>query len=222
MITMPQSGICLMAEMGEFSEEKRSSLKVWADSPQLFDRWASNQAQNNTKNANANESSFAANAAQDRNSILPTLKNEVNNPTGYTADQQHQALTAGEAGAGGATSSLEGRAGLESMRTRNSGASGGVLDALARGKAAAAAKTSEGIANASNELGQKKQAGALSDLSGLYGTDTGNQLKSAAQSTEDINAKVNADKTGWFQNMTSLMDSGAKDAESAAALKTAF
>ena len=57
--------------------------------------------------------------------------------------------------------------------------------------------------SASAEL--KQQEEAQQGLTGLYGMDVRGQTENAAQQAPDINAEVNANKTGWLQN---VMNSG--------------
>jgi hypothetical protein len=88
------------------------------------------------------------------------------------------------------------------------------LDAAARSRDKAAAGTSEGIAanNANVKLNQQSQAGNV--LSNLYGIDTRSQLGASGQVAPDVNAQVNASKSGWLQNLEGIMNtfSGAGNA----------
>jgi hypothetical protein len=116
-----------------------------------------------------------------------------------------QQLTAGLAGAGGATSGLAGAASKNAATSRNPVGFSAALDSAARSRDAAAAKTSEGIAanNANVKLDQQSQAGKT--LSGLYGMDVQGQNEAQRNQTGDINAMTDADKTGWMQNMTGII-----------------
>jgi len=185
---------------------------------ELCDRAAQAAAKGNENTASGLTSASTGAAGVERGLLIPTLKNDVNNPTGLTAQQQHESLTAGEAGAGGATSGLEGAVGLAGTRTRNAGAATGLLDRIARSRMQASAKTSEGIADTSNKIALGKQQAAKGELAGLYGTDTGAALKGVGATTDAINAAVNAGKSGWFQNMTDYMKAAGEDAKGAAAL----
>ena len=183
-----------------------------------FDRWAQGQAKSQEGVDTANAGNYGNQAGQIAGIINPALKNAVNNPTGYTAQQQHEQLTAGEAGAGGATAGLSGAAGLAANRTRNSGSLAGINDTLARARAGAGAKISEGIAAKSADLGEANKQRAIAGLQGERAGDIGAQLHSQGQATDALNAEVNAGKSGWFQNMTDFMKAGADDAKAAAAL----
>ena len=43
----------------------------------------------------------------------------------------------------------------------------------------------------------------------MYGTDTSGMLESQGQETNDINAGVNASKSGWLQNAGALLGDAA-------------
>ena len=161
-------------------------------------------------------------ASQDRAMLMNQNRNAINNPTGLNANQQHQALTAAEAGAGGATGSLAGAAGLAANRTRNSGALAGTMDSLARSRAEAAAKGSEGIANQSNMLAQQNKQNALKSLGGIYGQDVGAGIKQGEMGNAALNTQLAANKTGWFQNMTDFMNAARKWRQGRSSVKTAF
>lgn len=182
------------------------------------DRAAQAQAKNDVKTDNTMTGVNQVNAGTDRASLIPQLKNDVNNPTGYDANDQNKMLAAAEAGSGGATGSLEGAAGLEASRTRNSGSTPALLDSIARAKSMAAAKSSEGIAADSAKLGQAKRQSALGELGNLYGEDSGNAIKSADASNSAINTEITAGKSGWFQNMTDFMKAAGADAAGAGAM----
>jgi hypothetical protein len=186
-----------------------------------FDRWATGQAKSQVGTDTATAGGYGNQAGQIAGIINPALKNAVNNPTGYTAQQQHEQLTAGEAGAGGATAGLSGAAGLAANRTHNSGALTGINDALARAKAGAGAKVSEGIAAKSADLGEANKQRAISGLQGERAGDIGAQLHSQGQATDALNAEVNAGKSGWFQNMTDFMKAAGQDAAGAGAMMAA-
>jgi hypothetical protein len=64
----------------------------------------------------------------------------------------------------------------------------------------AAAGSSEGIQAQNENLKQTQQQEGAKGLQGMYGTDTSGMLDSQGQEANDINAEVNADKSGWLQN----------------------
>lgn len=179
----------------------------------LCDRAAQAAAKTNMNSANGVAGQASQNAGQDRGTLFPTLRNDINNPTGFTPNQVNQNLTAAEQGAGGATGSLAGAQGLKANVTRNSSATAGVGDALARARAMAASKATGDITAESNKLGQMKRQSALSGLEGLYGTDNSDSLKAMGLSTDAINSEVNAGKSGWLQNMDDTITAAASAAK---------
>lgn len=177
---------------------------------QMCDRAAQAAAKQNIANANSVGGQAGANAGQDRGLLAPAFRNDINNPTGYTANQENAQLTAAEAGSGGATSSLMGGVGLEANRTRNAGATSALLDTLARGKQQAAAGAGEKIASDSSKLAQQKRQAALGGVQGMYGQDVGQQMKAMGLSDEAVNSEVNAGKSGWLQNVEGGLNTAAK------------
>src|SRR5690348_16088830 len=79
-------------------------------------------------------------------SIFPFLQRELTATHTLTPQQEDELMTQGAAGAGGAASSLQGELGLRQARTRNAAGGAGVLDAIARGKEQALARTGEDVA----------------------------------------------------------------------------
>jgi hypothetical protein len=172
----------------------------WVMTFAFYDRALAKQAQQNEQTANTTAGQAANNAGQERASLMPSLKAEVNNPTGLTANTQHELLTTAEAGAGGATSGLTGQVGLNANRTRNAGSTSNLMDTLARSKAQAAGKASEGIASESAMLGQKNKQAALGQMQNMYGTDTGANLKAMGIANEDVDTELKAKQQGWLQD----------------------
>lgn len=150
--------------------------------------------------------------------LIPFATRMMTNPTGESQRDIGAQLTNAEAGAGGATAGLTGAAGKAAGVTRNPMGFSSALDAAARERAKAAAATGENIAakNADVKLNQQDQAARM--LSGLYGTASGRQLQAEALQPEDVNAMANANKTGWFQNMTDLIRAIGQGAQGAGAM----
>lgn len=167
------------------------------------------ESQNQFQTNAATGGAYGNLAGQDRGMLMQQNRNAINNPTGYNANQQHEMLTAGEAGTGGATGSIAGAAGLAANRTRNSGALTGTLDNIARTRAQGAAKTSEGIAANSAQLGQKNKEDALHSLLSLYGSDSANQLKAGQLANQNLDTSIKANQTGWLQNAEGAGDTAA-------------
>ena len=167
----------------------------------LADRAASGEAQAAQKTAGLNAAGYGAQASAIGAPLTKTLQSDVNNPIGFTPTETNNMLVAGEQGAGGAAGGIAGAAGLNAMRTRNSGALSGVLDQNARIKQQQLSQNALGVQNESAKLAQAKRASALGGLQGLYGTDVGAQMKSMGIQNEDINSQIEAGKSGWLQNV---------------------
>jgi hypothetical protein len=171
------------------------------------DRSLANQAKSAAGQAGTTAANLGASAATDRSAILPGLSAEAANPIGYTPTQMNNQLVAGEQGAGGANAGITGEAGLHAARTRNSSGYPGVLDEAARDKTRQLSQNALNVQNKSAELGQKKQMFAQGELSNLYGVDTHSMLSAMGLVPQDINAATNANKVGWVQNFTDILNS---------------
>lgn len=167
-------------------------------------RDASAAAANAANAASTAAGQYGSNAAAVNANLLPFETRQLNNPSGMSQRDIGSQLTAGLAGAGGATSGLTGAAGAEAGRTRNPMGFSAALDSAARSRDKAAAGISEGVAanNANVKLGQ--QSDAAKTLGGLYGTDVGGQIGAGRNVGSDIDAEVAANRTGWLQNAISI------------------
>jgi len=125
-------------------------------------------------------------------------------------------------GTGGSTAGLTTEAILKAARDRNTGGFSGALDQAARTQDKTLAGTSEGIAAKNADLQQRQQQEAASGLGRIQGLDTEAQLKSMGLIPQDVNAEANADKSGWLQDMTGMVNAAANAARGAAVVKGAF
>lgn len=133
--------------------------------------------------------------------IVPQLKADVQNPQGLGTTATNAMLGTGLGAAGGATSGIAGEEGLRAARSRNVGASAGVLDEAARQKMATSAGVGLDVATKNAMVQQQQRASALKQLESMYGTDVSAELKAQSLVPEDINAWANANQTGWVQNV---------------------
>lgn len=148
---------------------------------------------------------YGASGAGINSQLLPFLTRELNNPMGYTQQQQGAMLNQAEAGAGGSTAGLTTEANLATARNRNSGGFSGALDATARQRDKALAGTSENIAANNANLQQQQQQSAVSGLSKLEGMDTDAQLKAMGLVPEDLNAASKAYGQGdWLSGLNAI------------------
>ena len=169
------------------------------------DRAAQSQAAAAGKTAATTASGYGSTAAGIGGTLIPQLKQDVNNAPGFSPTDLNAMLVGGEQGAGGANAGITGQAGLTAARTRNSAALPGVFDQAARRQAQTLSSNALGVQGQNAQLKQQQRSQALSGLQGLYGTDVGAQLKAMGIDTSDINAETEAGKSGWLQNATGVI-----------------
>jgi hypothetical protein len=64
-----------------------------------------------------------------------------------------------------------------------------------------------GVQNENEMLKQQQQQAGLSGLSSLYGTNESAMLSALGLGNQSVNAGTQAGNSGWFQNLTGLMNS---------------
>jgi hypothetical protein len=185
-------------------------------------RDAANQALQAGNTAATTAGGYNATASGIGANLVPFLTRQMTNPQGMSQRDIGAQLTAGLAGAGGATAGLTGAAGKMAATTRNPMGFSSALDAAARERARAGAGTAERVAANNADVKLRQQQEAEQGLGGLYGTAGRLGVESQGQTAEDVNAAANASKTGWLQNLTALMQAGDSDASGIASLKKAF
>lgn len=173
-----------------------------------LDRAAAAEAKNAAATAanTAAQEQSQANAASAR--LTPFFSQEMQAQHMFNPGQQNELLNYNEQGAGGANAGLAGTAASEAARTRNTSGFSSALDAAARSRQSAMGSAGLGIGEA-DIMGAKQlnQAGAQG-MAGLYGTDTEAMLKSMGIQTGDINAQIEAGKSGFFQNLMQGIQAG--------------
>ena len=168
---------------------------------ELCDKKAKGLAQNAANTATGTAAGYGSGAATVGSSLVPELTQEATNPTGFNPNDLNATLVAGAQGAGGSASSLSGEAGLRAARSRNTGALSGVLDEIQRTKGRQLSENALNVQTANMREKARQRSEGLKGLEGVYGTDVGAQLKAEGLVPEDINAMVNADKTGWGKDL---------------------
>lgn len=184
-------------------------------------RGAQQQATTAADTSGSTAAGYGSGAADISSVLTPFLTRELNNPGGFSQQDQTQMLSAAEGGAGGLAGGLATKANERAAATGNASGAGASLDDIAREREKAAAGASEGIAtkNAETKIGQQEQA--ASGLKGLYGTDVSAQLGAMGVQNSNIGQEVNAGSHGWFQNMTNLIAAINKGGRSPGAAPTA-
>ena len=157
-------------------------------------------------NANSTANTLGGEAQGIGSELTPFLTQEMLHPQGIGQTGLSAETGAALAGAGGAASGLTGAANERAAVSRNAGGFSAALDDAARQRAKAAAGASEGITAGNEQLKQQQVQEGAGGLQRMYGTDTSGMLESMGQEAPDINAQVNANKTGWLQNTLAIMD----------------
>jgi hypothetical protein len=141
-------------------------------------------------------------------SLVPFESRQLQNPAGYSQQDVSSMLTAGLAGAGGATAGLAGAASQNAATSRNPNGFSAALDAASMNRAKAAASTSEGIAanNANVKLQQQQQAAGT--LAGMYGTDVSGQNAASGQIAADSQAETAATRQTFNDISSGISDVG--------------
>jgi hypothetical protein len=185
------------------------------DVPLKFDRAAQAQASNAAQTAgDVGDTEFQQSQAE-KGLVVPRLTEWMNAEHLYGPDALNQLLTAAGAGTGGATGALTAEAALQGARTRNTGMLSPEYDALARGKQQSMASASEKIASQDVTGAVARQQDSAKQLGGMADASTEAALKAMGIQTQDINAEIEAGKSGWFQNMTGLISALGKGAQGA-------
>ena len=183
----------------------------------LADRSLQQDAENAANTAKTTGANYGSAASGISAQLVPQLQREATGNVGLSPTQANNELVAGEQGAGGATAGVTGAAGLNAMRTRNSGALSGVLDQAARSRGQTLSNNALGVQKQSTDIARQNQERSQQMLSGLYGTDVGAQMHAMGLEAPDINAGVNAGNSGWFQDATQLINAlGGKAAQAGA------
>lgn len=168
---------------------------------ELCDKKAKSMAQKAANTATNEGSRYGSTASDIASTLVPEYRREATNPTGFMPQDVNAMLVGGEQGAGGSAASLAGEAGLGAARSRNSGALAGTLGEIARSKGRQLSENALNVQTMQAREKQRQRSEGLRGLEGVYGTDVGAELKEQGLVPEDINAMLNANKTGWGKDL---------------------
>ena len=176
---------------------------------ELADRAAQGQAKsayNTATDVAGNEESAATN---ERAALTPFYRSEMNAQHAFNPAQTQELLNYAGAGTAGSGATTAGEAASQGARTRNTSGFSSALDQAARDRSRTMATVNAGV-GAQDVAGAKElnQSGARG-MAGLYDTDTSSMLKAMGLQAGDINAEVNAGKSGWYQNLLNGIQTGA-------------
>jgi hypothetical protein len=187
----------LLSHDGEFHVDKF---------PLRFDRGAVQQAKTQGKTAGSEAGKAGGEADVERGAVIPGLLRDVNNPQGFTPQQQNNMLVKQQEGVGGGNAAITGEGRLAALRSRTAGGIAPALAEAARSKGRTLATGGLDVANRNAELQQQKQAQARQQLLGLYGADTSNSLRAMGLQSEDLQNQLAAGRQGWLQSTTGVLD----------------
>ena len=185
-------------------------------------RSAVQQASNAATQASATGAQLGGEAQAIGSQVTPFLTQEMLHPQGIGQAGIAAETGAALGGAGGAASGLTGQAMQRAAASRNAGGFQAALDDASRQRMKAAAGASEGIQAGNEQAKLQQQQEGAAGLGKMYGTDTSGMLSSQGQVANDINAEVNADKTGWLQDTLGIVNAGANAANAGANVKKAW
>ena len=178
----------------------------------LCDRSLQAQANQAEKSAAGTAANYGAEGAGIQSSLVPRLEQQAINPMGYGSGLGAMETSALQTGAG-ATGAAQEQARLQAMRTGNAAGLGAITAASAGEGARGTGGALQSILAKNAELKARQQQEANTGLQGILGEDVRGQVANAGLVPENINAGVNAGKSGWFQNLMEYM----KTASNAAA-----
>ncbi len=172
----------------------------------LCDRAAQSAAKAAEKQAVGTAGEEGGAAASERAALTPFYRQEMNAQHLYNPQQTGELLNAAEAPLAGSAATTAGKAASEMAHTRNTSGFSSALDQAARDRQSALGQAGLGIAS-QDVMGAKKlnQEGAAG-MQGLFGTNTQAMLGAMGQESGDINAEVNAGKSGWLQNTMNVLN----------------
>lgn len=169
-------------------------------------RSAVGQAGSAFKQAQGTSDQLGAEAQGIGSNLTPFLTAEMLHPEGMSQQGLAAETSAALGGAGGAASGLTGQAVQRAAASRNAGGFQAALGEAARERDKAAAGASEGIAAQNENLRQQQRQEGASGLEHMYGVDTSGMLNAMGQEAQDVNAEVNAGKSGWLQNTMGILN----------------
>ena len=173
------------------------------------DRSAQTAAQNAQQQATTTAGNLGQTAAGIGSQIIPGLERMTTTPPGFSPVDLARMETTAQEAAGGTASGIKGDLALRAMRNRNPAGLNAASASVAQGASRAQGNVLQDALNQNANLKEKQRMQAYEQLGGIYGTDTSGMLKAMSLVPEDINAEVNAGKSGWYQNLLAGIDTAA-------------
>jgi len=170
------------------------------------DRAAQSAAKAAEANAVGVAGSEQGNAGAERAQLMPFYKQEMNAQHEFNPMQMQELLSSAGTPLAASAATTAGKAASEAARTRNTSGFSSALDQAAR-------ERNQAMGTAGLEVGKEDILGAkklnqegAAGMQGLFGTDTNAMLHAMGQESGDINAEVNAGKSGWLQNTMDVLN----------------
>ena len=170
-------------------------------------RDAQNQAKKTFKESQGVFGDSQGNAKDLYSKILPVYEGEATNPQGFAKEDLAAMNTASGQSVGGATAGAVGEGNLEAARTRNAGGFAPALDEAVRSGERTLSTNALDVQGKNAALREMNRQAGISGLSSLYSGKMGAMLSALGLGNQSTNALTDAGKSGWFQNMTSLISS---------------
>lgn len=151
-------------------------------------------------------SQFQGEEQAENAALTPFYRQEMQAQHLYTPGQKSQLLSSVAAPLAASAATTAGQAASERARTRNTAGYSSALDQAARERQSALGQAGLDI-GAQDIMGAKElnQEGAKG-MQGLYGTDVSGMLGAMGRQNEALQGQVEAGKSGWFQNMTGMLN----------------
>lgn len=169
-------------------------------------RAATNEAQQAATNANNMETASLGKANALYDQLTPTYEQEITNPQGFGAADLASMNTAAQQSTGGAVGATVGQSGRMAAANRNSGSFAPTLDEASRDAGRTLSSNALDIQGKNANLKQSQRQAGISGLQGLEGQQNSNVLGSIGLQDQSSEALAKGGSTGWFQNMTALMN----------------
>jgi hypothetical protein len=175
---------------------------------EMCDRAAQNAAKTAEKTAASVAGEAGGAAAGERAALTPFYRQEMQAQHLYQPQQMQELLSAAGTPLAASAATTAGQAASQGARTRNTSGYSAALDQAARERNQAMGQAGLDI-GAQDIMGAKKlnQQGAAG-MAGLFGQDQEAMLKAMGIQTGDINAEVEAGKSGWLQNLNAALGKG--------------
>lgn len=173
----------------------------------LADRALTAQAEQAGKTAQQTAGQYGAAAGGVQANLVPRLESWAGGAApGFGPFGLSEMETAAEQTAGSASGSAQEQAKLRAMRTGNAAGVGATQAASAEGAARAGGSALQDILARNAALKAQQMSEANRGLEGVLGEDIRGQTAALGIVPEDVNAAANAQKVGWLQDTTQMLN----------------